>query len=180
MYENQETNFTAEKVLECLEGKSENLKKIPVFSDSFFTDMFERDVIYFLHQTNGEKASWDNLVYIGQTKSFMTRIVDHRKKGKKFNAVSYIYVDKNDKDFIEQFFITLLKPDLNIQHNSGNKNYDCSEPVSQGMFLAYYLGNEHYSIERYNKDLIQRGCDIIYDPLDTMAKAGYIVEQVAE
>jgi predicted GIY-YIG superfamily endonuclease len=92
-------------------------KIISHYEDSYFLPNIERvyfkPCIYFLHCRN-------EVVYVGETKSLLSRITQHINENTKiFNAVSFRVYEGNDKErrMEEKKLIELMKPYYNIVHN---------------------------------------------------------------
>lgn len=83
-----------------------NILHLDLESMSHFID---RPVIYFLYLKN-------KVVYVGQTTRLAMRVHDHLKVGrfkKEFDAIGWIFVDKDEMDNIEADFIDYCKPKHN-------------------------------------------------------------------
>jgi hypothetical protein len=81
----------------------ETIEKNIVFLDRPYTKAY----IYFLFQDN-------EIVYIGQTTSFQTRIKQHQRE-KDFNKVALIHIYKGYLDLAEMINILEYNPKLNSQ-----------------------------------------------------------------
>ena len=76
-------------------------------------DLFFKSVIYFLYCN-------DEIVYVGQTESLMTRISQHIQENTKiFTSFKFIYFEGSEKERLlkEKEFIKQIKPIYNIVHN---------------------------------------------------------------
>ena len=63
--------------------------------------------IYFLY--NG-----DELIYIGQSRSILSRIGQHVKGGKSFDSYTFVECDEEDLDSMEAGYIKHYHPSMNV------------------------------------------------------------------
>ncbi|MCE5247911.1 hypothetical protein LLG88_13440 [bacterium] len=86
--------------------------------------------VYFL-------CSGQEVVYVGQSVSVVSRVVTHRAGGKRFDRAYFIPIPESELDTVEAFFIKHLNPALN---GNGGRNRDLTVAAEREL-SDRYLGS---------------------------------------
>ena len=97
----------------------------------------EKTGVYF-HYKNGK------VIYVGKTEHPLERRTQHRSNGMDFDNIKFIPCELNQLDNFEKRWIEILKPKLNIQHNSDNKKKKKVKKRFKFIKAIKYYHNMHF------------------------------------
>ncbi len=78
----------------------------------------------------------EELVYVGQTVTLASRISDHRRQGRKFDAVYFLLATSRDAEDLEGKYIHILKPSGNLRQSSSRGRRVVTGEVSDGTLAS--------------------------------------------
>ena len=114
------------------------------FDFKFLNDFYNKSCIYFLgNEINGKKSE---IVYIGKTQNLGKRLSDHfHDVTKKFTSFSYLFVDNEIMNEVEELLINIFRPRFNkISGNWLAKKMSEALGTDYSLIKNQYKLNNHY------------------------------------